>query len=167
VGRVKNSKLFLAALLFPLVLLGVLVVFKAHKLAAGRKFTVPIEAYDPRDLLSGHFFRFKITFEDTDPCYDPKASDTLDHYYCLSTGRFITANDIPQCEAWLSGTCENGRYQTGLERFYVPENDAKFLEDMLRGKKASIVLSVDSGGKAMIDDLLIEGESWRKKGSTK
>jgi uncharacterized membrane-anchored protein len=167
VDRVKNSKLFLAALLFPIFLLGALVVFKGYKLSSGKKFTVPIEAYDPRDLLSGHFLRFKISFEDKDPCYSPQASDSLDHYYCLSTGKFITSNDLPICEAWLAGTCESGSFQTGLDRFYVPENDAKFLEDMLRGKKASLVLSVDPQGKAMIDDLLIDGESWRKKVSTK
>jgi len=167
VDLVKNSKYFLAALLFPIVLLGALVVFKAYKLEAGKKFTVPIEAYDPRDLLSGHFLRFRISFEDKDPCYSPNASNSLDHYYCLSTGKFITSNDIPGCEAWLSGTCDGSRFETGLDRFYVPENEAKFLEGMLRGKKASLVLSVDSQGKAMIDDLLIEGESWRKKVSAK
>lgn len=66
------------------------------------------------------------------------------------------------CDLVIQGTCNFNRFEAGIERFYVPEEEASKLEELVRKNEASILLSVPKNGQAQIKDLLISGVSWRK-----
>ena len=55
------------------------------------------------------------------------------------------------------------RFEAGIERFYVPDDKAKHLEDLLRFNKAGVVLSITKDGKAQVKDLLINKRSWKEQ----
>jgi uncharacterized membrane-anchored protein len=63
----------------------------------------------------------------------------------------------------IKGNCSGSQFKAGIERFYIPENQASKLDKDVRSKKGSIVLSVTPDGHAQIKDLLIDGKSWKSK----
>ena len=67
----------------------------------------------------------------------------------------------------MKGVCKNGRFQTGLDRFYIPQKYARKVEQAVINKRGEVILSLDGIGGAAITDLLIDGLSWKKWVSVK
>ncbi len=44
----------------------------------------------------------------------------------------------------------------GIERYFVPEGQGRVLEDLVRTKKLSVLISVDTNGRAAIKGLLVD-----------
>lgn len=49
----------------------------------------------------------------------------------------------------------------GLEKYFIPEEQALRLEEIVQSGKASVVLAVSRDGQAMVKDLLINGKRWQ------
>ena len=164
----NTNKKLAASLIFPIVCLIGLTVYKAVKAAAGKKIIIPITGYDPRDLLSGHYLTFRLDLNNDNLC-DDEYYNSSPVYICLrqSENDEINSNisedasEEPGCDAKLMGKCENGIFSAGVERFYIPEEYSAELDKIIRNGVGKIVVSIDKNGKAVIKDLLINGRPWQ------
>jgi uncharacterized membrane-anchored protein len=155
---IQSRRLLLFALIFPIAGLAALTAYKKYILSFGQEVVLPISGYDPRDLLSGHYLTYRVDYGLTQDCYS--GSMTHDAYVCLDT-KSVSYSYPDGCERLIKGQCRGSRFEAGIEKFYVPEDKAKILEDKVRDKSGSIVLSVTRDGRAQVKDLLIDGKSWR------
>lgn len=167
----KNlNKKLVFSLLFPIGCLVLLTAYKHIKIITGIEMTIPIEGYDPRDLLSGHYLTFQLDLdqeeycdreEDRDPvylCLDQESfDDELYEHEIFSLIRFPSG----ECKAVLKGRCNDGRFLAGIERFYIPEAHGYTLDRVIRKGKGKILVAIDQKGKAVIKDLLINDKSWK------
>ncbi len=157
------------SLLFPIVLLGALVAHKQWVLQHGAEIHLPIEGFDPRDLLSGHYLTFRINYGIPVCINNPEnngSSSRLQEYpahVCLAPPGFAfghTANT--ECSLFILGNCQGSNFRAGIERFYIPEEYARPLDTEVRNKKGEIILSVSASGTATIKGLLINGTPWQE-----
>ena len=155
---IQSKKGLLIALIVPIVALALLVGYKQYILSIGKKITLPITGYDPRDLLSGHYLIYTINYGVDGICGETPYKLQKTGYVCLDPKKFSYRRP-DHCEIMIKGVCSHGRFKAGIERYYVPEAEAKKLEHLVQS--LSIVLSVPKNGKAQIKDLLINGTSWR------
>lgn len=152
-------KKLIAALAIPCITLLVMALYNQNILSGSPVHEFEIEGYDPRDLLAGHYLRFTIKYDIDTTCAQDKFIDVK---ICVSPfKRMITDGNLDGCQQWINATCYKNRVNDQLNRFYVPENKATHLENIIRGKKASVKIAV-AKGNAVIKDLLIEGTSWEK-----
>jgi uncharacterized membrane-anchored protein len=157
---ISNKKGLLIALIAPIIILAILTGYKKYILSIGKEVTLAISGYDPRDLLSGHYLIYTVEYGVENVCKASSYGLKKAGYICLSPKSF--SYDWPSnCDLVIKGSCYLGRFNAGIERYYVPEEEAQRLEVLVRTKKASIVLSVPRNGKAQIKDLLIDGTPWR------
>ena len=154
----RTKSFLIIALLFPIITLLTLTSYKKHLLESGYVVTLKVSGYDPRDLLSGHYLIYTVDYGMNDLCRNYSTIQSA--YICLDTKTFSVMPDI-SCKHFIAGTCNYGRFEAGIEKFYIPEEKAVMLDKKIRGKQASIVISVSPGGHAQVKDLLIDGKSWR------
>lgn len=152
----------LLALALPILVLG-FQAFNHHlKRNAGTEIVLPIEGFDPRDLLSGHYLIYTVNygFAGEQGCPTSSVPATV----CLQPEpvKVYAAGDLPtHCTQFIRGTCDDSaRFTAGIERFYIPEKHARVLDKLVRDRKGSLVLSVTHDGNAAIRNLLIEGKPW-------
>lgn len=155
---IQSKKGVLMALIVPIVALAFLVGYKEYTLSTGREITLPITGYDPRDLLSGHYLIYRVNYGVKGICNNNGHSKV--GYVCLNP-KVFTYHWPDNCHLMIRGVCRYDQFNAGIERYYVPEEEAKRLEDLVRSNKASILLSVLRNGKAQVKDLLINGHSWK------
>jgi len=169
--KIKNKGIILS-LLFPvLVLLGI-TIYKDLKTRIGKTIIIPIEGYDPRDLLSGHYLTYRLDLPHHSICESAyKKGRRAPVYVCLKqlSDNKLSAHTVysiesgrESCDAVLKGRCDNGLFVAGIERFYIPEEHAARLDKVFRGGKGKLVVSIDTQGKASIKDLLIENKPWKE-----
>ncbi len=159
-----NRRLGLAlALVIPIAALGAMTLLKNHLRQNGVIVTLPIEGFDPRDLLSGHYLSYTVDYAAGDCPTDTDAAAV-----CIEPERSITAADaVPtHCTVYIRGSCATGRFEADIERFYIPEAYASVLDQQVRNQQGSLELSVSPDGKAVIRDLLIDGVSWQQAVTT-
>ncbi|CAK0761708.1 hypothetical protein CCP4SC76_3520015 [Gammaproteobacteria bacterium] len=154
----------LFSLLLPLAILAGLVATKHLAREWGTEFRLPISGYDPRDLLSGHYLIYRVDYA-VPVC--GAASNTAGDatrqvlaHVCLAP-RFFEYGTPAQCTLAIRGHCQAGRFQAGIERFYIPQEYAGPLEQAVRDKKAEILLSVTPGA-TLVKNLLIDGRPWNE-----
>lgn len=151
----------LLALAFPIVALAGLAGVKQARLSLGARYVLPIQGYDPRDLLSGHYLTFRVDYGIQGLC---QQRETAENWVCLEPRRDLGSDPSGEaCEARIRGRCQGWRFEAGIERFYVPESEARRLESLIRDRRASIEVRVARDGRAVIQDLLIDGRSWKSR----
>lgn len=156
----QSKKSLLIALLIPILSLFALTVYKNILLSVGQEIVLPISGYDPRDLLSGHYLVYRIDYNVGAVC--AARVEERKAYICLEPkGFFYEQPD--SCKKLIRGFCRSGRFEAGVEKFFVPDSRAQDIENMVRSKSASIVLSVTADGQAQVKDLLIDGKPWQDK----
>ena len=155
---IQTKRALVIALIFPIVALAALTAYKKYVLSFGEEITLPISGYDPRDLLSGHYLIYQIDYGVDGICSGNSGQRT--GYVCLQPKMFSFS--APEgCSKLIRGTCNYGRFEAGIEKYFVPQDKAKDLEAQVRSKTASIVLSFTHSGQAQVKDLLVDGESWK------
>lgn len=120
-------------LLLPLVVLlgwtGYLSLAMHHR----TEITLPVTGYDPRDLLSGHYIRYQIEWQEVD------------------------------CPALFGEkTCPVAAFAPNTH-FYVPEKDAAALEHLLQAggeHTFEIVFAYQKGKAPLAKQLLVDGLDW-------
>ncbi len=156
----QSKKALVTALIIPIVVLMLLTVHKKYQLTLGKEVQLRITGYDPRDLLAGHYLTYTVEYDVKNICANVKGK--APGYICLEPKRFHLKKPAA-CKLFIKGICNRNRFEGGIERFYVPESEAKRLDKDVRSDKGSIVVMVTPNGKAQIKELLIEGKSWRAK----
>jgi uncharacterized membrane-anchored protein len=165
---IQSRPAILMALILPILALAGLTAYKKYNLEVGRKVVLPIIGYDPRDLLSGHYLIFRVDYgiknlcrSNINPQNTSRASnDNRVGFVCLDPKGFSFRSPT-SCDSYIRGLCKRGRFEAGIERYYIPQEDAKYLDKVVRKGQASIEVSIGERGNAQIKDLLIDGESWR------
>ena len=144
------------AIALPLALLAANATWHLYKLSQGVEIRLPIQGFDPRDLLSGHYLIYQVDYGLGDFCPPTTHSQRQPHTLCLYPKQSDATAD---CATALKGFCSNDGFKAGIERFYIPEQYAAPLDQAIRGQKGEIVIMVKDG-KASVKDLLIEGKPW-------
>jgi len=155
----KRPILLALALLCPLLILGGQAASNIWKTTSGTEVVLPIQGFDPRNLLSGHYLQYRIDFGIENLC-ESQASVS---WVCLDPRKeFLVPPGKNQCSQFIVGSCDTGRFSAGIERFYVPEAEALALERAVIRGAGSVILSVQDDGTTLVKDLLIEGKPWRE-----
>jgi uncharacterized membrane-anchored protein len=155
------NKNLLMIVMIPFILLCLLIARAEYHLSTGKQWDIAITGYDPRDLLRGHYLRFRLAYDWQEP---KKQCATKSCSYCLTDVGEL-APKVQIIETQLAKQCDGfmqyGDLKTPLNRFYIPETQARFAEDLLRqarvDKTAYLRVSVDKKGVPQIVDLLIDG----------
>jgi hypothetical protein len=164
-----------------------LVITEGYAREGGQEITLPMEAVDPRSLLSGHYVQLNFTdrLEGDETC--PAAGDwewvllqREGDIYVATAGAVSRSEaerlgslpvqgtfncnpptpataDVPAMPGWLS-------LDLGVDRFHINQTDALRIEQVLREQnpdeetRAFAVLSVGRDGRARLKALLIDGE---------
>ena len=155
---IKSRRLLLITLMIPILALLGLTSFKIANLFMGREVELPIVGYDPRDLLSGHYLVYRVDYGVANLCATP---DEAPGFVCLDN-RTFTQDNPDGCSLFIKGTCKHLRFEAGIERFYIPEEKGPMLDKMVRGKQASIIISITGAGHAQVKNLLVNGKPWEE-----
>ena len=133
------SKLKIFFLLLPFIGVTGWMMYYANFVQNAQEVILPVTGYDPRNLLSGHYIEFNIDWLKAD-CHQVD---------------------------W-NGSCPTDSFR-GVNRYYVPENRAKQIEALInRGDiSAEVVFAYQKGKKAIVKDLLFNGQQWQKYLQTK
>jgi uncharacterized membrane-anchored protein len=149
-------------------------VAREESLRRGGRIHLPIEGYDPRDLLSGHYVRFQLvavreaaTFLEPRGaiapqmfCIEPK--EGLYHVNGVRTG------STSSCSPFLRATLDNGaHWDFGIDRFYVDERLANEARRIQANPNTYLVATVDDSGAVHAVDLVVSGKSFGPKGASR
>jgi uncharacterized membrane-anchored protein len=133
------------------------------RVRSGKEIEVRVEGYDPRDLLAGHYIRFRLALGTSTPCtsgtggpacvcFEPSSEGSV--YAPIISGSCEEL--LSRCSAALRGQCFGSRFEAGIERYYIPERLAPVLQTIPEASTA--VIALDEAGKATIKALLVAGE---------
>lgn len=153
----KNAALIIA-LALPVAALLSLTAYKAWIFTRGVEVVLPITGYDPRDLLAGHYLTYRVDYGVEDPCRDYSSQTAC---VCLSDegNEFRSRCDATgRCRRFIAGSCREGRFMAGIERYYIPESKARELDAKVRRGGAKIRVAVDPSGNAVVKDLIVPQE---------
>lgn len=154
-----DRKMVLLILIFPLLAMLSLTFYRAFRFYVGENIILPIEGYDPRDLLRGHYVTYRVKYGVENLCFNKSSRLRSAGFVCLDNKSF-SYNRFPNCRKMIKGLCQAGTFTAGIEKFYIPEAHGKALDKMLRESRGSIELSLTSEGKAQIKQLYIDGIPW-------
>ncbi|HKD39447.1 MAG TPA: GDYXXLXY domain-containing protein [Myxococcaceae bacterium] len=167
------KRVLLALAVVDLVFFGAWVVREEIARRGGR-IHLPIEGYDPRDLLSGHYVRFQLvavreaaTFLEPHGarvpqafCIEPK--EGLYHVKGVRTG------SASSCSPFLRATLDEwAHWDFGVDRFYVDErlaNEARWIQ---ANPDTYLIATVDDSGAVHPVDLIVNGKSLGPKGASR
>jgi uncharacterized membrane-anchored protein len=154
----KNNMKLIAALVLPIAVLFGMATYQQFLSATGGDHIVAIEGYDPTDLLSGSFIRFRIKYDTSRNC---SLANGVVAYMCVKPDHHLMASDPGStCEQWIEGRCRQNIFEDEINRFYIPEEKAKDIEREVLAGRAQIRLSVGKDSY-VVKDLLINGKSWK------
>lgn len=170
--RYKDIAVFFALILAvagPLILAGT----SLHNRSAYKIVQFNIEPYDPRDLLYGHYLRFRIDWNSNKDA--PVGKSCMGKSCCLCIGegdinppvytmRCKEVKKEESCLHQLKGRAYMGArsepdFDIGINRYYVDETQARPLETLfaLKTHRFTIGLSLTPKGKAHMEELYIDG----------
>lgn len=178
-----RQKLLIVALVFPILGLGLITGFRAYKASSGHEMKFDVKGYDPRDLLSGHYVQYRVDYgpiaecdelEDTIPLKENEEplkakENNLETCVCYSdpseptSGYWKSCDSVESCPVFIRGNCKYGRFEAGIEKFFIPENKSRYYDSVLRTQGGELTVKIDSGGQASIVDLIlpISFEQWQ------
>src|SRR5690606_13483217 len=143
----RHWKLALS-LLLPLAVLATGIARNQFALASAETWIIPVEGYDPRDPLRGHYIQFRYRWEVEG---DRSRCDAGDCILCLKkSGETVTATivargDAPHCASRVDLKASNIGANFGA-RLYVSEASAPRLEAQLRSGPMAVVARLRRDG---------------------
>jgi uncharacterized membrane-anchored protein len=173
----RNLWLGIAAVaLAQALVLGWMIWERAHLLASGREVVLEVVPVDPRSLFRGDYVILGYDMSRV-PAPVPVPDRGDDIYVTLqkgADGKWTVAGSSgsPPASTNADQVVIKGRvdYTTspaegapqtvaryGIESFFVPEGAGRELETLVRAKKLSALIAVDSAGNAGIKGLMVDG----------
>lgn len=162
-------KLTWFALLLPLLVI-VLAIARAELFLRGaQQFSLPIQGYDPRDLLQGRYLQFRLALDrehglEREAC----TSDAQECCWCLTNvpGQPQARAEVASC-ATARAQCAGALPLMAADkpfRFYVPETQAPVMERALGEARltgqAFAVFAIDPSGEARVSELSLNGQRY-------
>jgi len=153
-----NTRFIALAVALPALTLALSIADAEDNLAGGESYRLPVEGYDPRDLLRGRYLRYRVKLDAAPPLDDCTGSACC---LCLSQDGppRVASCELArtQCDAAMPQ-----RHLKDLRRYYIPEGQARQLErrfiDAARDDEADIVVTVGADGKPYVEHLELRGE---------
>lgn len=164
-----KDRLLLVAVVLPILGLVALVGRAQFHLESGRPWVLRITGYDPRDLISGHYLRFRYEprWDDAPGTCGEVPPSRIDGGCCLCLEPIAGSEeprvrqlacddpDLPACESWAPGEA-----LAGPQRYFIPEERAAALERALRTRESALRVTVLDDGTLAIDHLVFDGPPW-------
>ena len=148
-----KTKLLIAIALADLIVFGAWIGREVHARNVGAEVHLPVEGYDPRDLLSGHYIRFRLVAD-----READALATGPHSYCLemrdTTHHVSTVRESrDDCSLFITRTDDS----FGVDRFYIDERHADELARLNSGEDTYLVARVTTDGRIHPQHLIVQG----------
>ena len=129
----------------------------------GDRINLPVEGYDPRDLLSGHYIQFELTAAREAQALAPPHTTEIavclersgDGLYHVSRVRLMG----DACKPFLIGSRGSTGVDFGIHRFYVDERIANEVGSVQAGSNTYLIATTDSRGTAHAVDFVMNGKS--------
>jgi GDYXXLXY protein len=133
---------------------------------AGDHVRLPVEGFDPRDLLSGHYVRFRLVAEREAAPLVPSAMKDGGgpvEFCAESSGGFLHPvrfrAPAESCRFVLRGESERGMVHFPADRFYIDERRAGQATSVRAGPDTYVVATLDERGGVHVVDLVVGGKS--------
>ena len=161
----KNKRSLLEWSLFlPILGIALLMLQSGMNARDGQSFRVPIEGFDPRDLIHGHYINFRYDLSSTEKVRDELPDGAI---LCLNReGKSV------RMSAGLAGRLAHAECAAripvskllGAQRYLIPEADARALEAQLRNgeTQASVDLIIQDNGDTSLGMLYFDDRPWRE-----
>ena len=143
------------ALLLPVVAFAGLVVRAELLRASGPVFHVAIAGYDPRDLLQGHYLRYRLQWPADGTC------DGATCCLCLRTSGAHTKVECGVVDAACDAQLSHQMVEQGRE-FFIQEDAGPALEQAIRRGQGIMVLNVTPSGQVQVHELFIDSVPHRR-----
>lgn len=143
------------ALLLPIVAFAAMVVRAELLRAAGPVFHIAIAGYDPRDLLQGHYLRYRLQWPADGTCHGATCC------LCLRISGVHTKVECgvvnAACDAQLG-------HQTVEQRreFFIQEDAGPALEQAIQRGQGTMALNITPNGQVQVHELFIDGVPHRR-----
>ena len=149
-------------------------VAREESLRRGGRIHLPIEGYDPRDLLSGHYVRFQlVAVREAGTVLDPRGA-IVPQTFCIEPKedlyhvRSVRTGSASSCSPFLRATLDQrAHWDFGVDRFYVDERLANEARQIQANPNTYLVATVDDNGTVHPVDLVVNGKSLGPKGATR
>jgi uncharacterized membrane-anchored protein len=156
-----NTRRLQIALLLPVVVLLAWLVRLEMRRQQGQEVVLKVQAYDPRDLLSGHYLQYTVDYGES--VCDHGFGHRSDVCVCLSElASPVTASwsgdcgsRPADCGTFIAGSCEYTRFNAGIERYYIPEAFTSQLTQV--PPDSTIRVRVAPDGSALVQQFLVGG----------
>ena len=142
-------------LLLPIVAFAGLVVRAELLRASGPVFRVAIAGYDPRDLLQGHYLRYRMQWPADGAC------DGATCCLCLRTSGVHTKVECGVADKTCNAQLSRQMVDQGRE-FFIQEDAGPALEQAIRRGGGEIALNVTPHGQVSVHELFIDGVRHRR-----
>jgi hypothetical protein len=160
----KRAALFVVAL--PVAYMALWLVSLVVTVSSAREITLQVKGYHPRDLLSGHYLTYRVSYGEIASSitnYDPEFP------LCLCFGVEPTvpakatwiglcdARDKNICGIYLRGhtTWGGTEFRADIERYYFPE---QYTAALIRlPQNATIRVAVSSNGRGIVRGMFVDG----------
>jgi len=143
------------ALLLPVVAFIGLVGRAELLRASGPVFHVTIAGYDPRDLLQGHYLRYRLQWPTDGVC------DGATCCLCLQTSGMHTKVQCGVVDKTCDAQLGHQMVEQGRE-FFIQEGAGPALEQAIRHGQGAIALNVTPNGQVRVHELFIDGMPHRR-----
>jgi len=131
---------------------------------------LPVEGFDPRDLLSGHYVRFRLIAEREAAALLPpeeRARGGRVSFCAEAMEGFVHPVRLrapgEPCNLVLTGEAWPDGVRFGADRFYVDERRARDVAVVRAGPSTYLVATLDDGGSVHALDLVVGGNSLGRK----
>jgi uncharacterized membrane-anchored protein len=156
----KSRQVAFSVLLPMIVLVGWVVKLEVTR-QRGREVELKVQAYDPRDLLSGHYLQYTVDYGEG--VCDEGYHNRSDMCVCLNmltspataAWRGECSSRPADCATFIAGSCEYNRFNAGIERYYIPEAFTSQLRQV--PPDSTIRVRVASDGRALVQEFLVGG----------
>ena len=166
-----SPRMRLVAVALPLLALVLMIGRAELHLRHADSWLLPIEGYDPRDPLRGHYLVFRLRLDRLEAATASPACalEDPDCCFCLAPGAVVPGvgfeteltrapcdEAIQQCTAFVRSAPLQA-----LDRYYIPESDRFDLQrrlwDATARDAAFLEVAIDDAGRPAIRRLLVDG----------
>ena len=153
---------FWATVAGQIILLLAFIGVKENTLRTGTSVLLQTVPIDPRSLLQGDFVILDYEIANiSDKIPNSRQGDTI--YILLLEdadgvwrGIAYTQNKPDADRVFIKGTVTRpGRLEFGIDTYFIPEGTGRIIE---RARDVKVRVAINSGGTAVIEELLVDGE---------
>ena len=136
-------------------------VAREESLRVGEQIALPLDGFDPRDLLSGHYVQFRLLAGRETVALMPEDGPVS---ACLERGtdgmHHVTHVRAPgETCTFIKGKSQPYLVDYGADRFYVDERRASEVGRVTAGPTTYLVVTIDGEGGMHPIDLVVSGTS--------